>query len=44
MIDLLHILRDEFGGVDEYLKTYAGLTDEDITTIRQHYLLPNATA
>ena len=44
MMDLLEIIRDQFGGVDEYLKSYTGLTDVDITTIRGHYLIPQVVA
>ncbi len=44
MIDLLHIIRDQFGGVNEYIKSYTGLTDDDILTVRGHYLIPQVIA
>lgn len=36
MRDLLTMLREQFGGVEEYLKTYAELTDADIALIRRN--------
>lgn len=44
ILDLLQIIREQLGGVEEYLKTYTGLIDEDIATIRRHYLIAQDTA
>lgn len=39
MRDCLKTLREHFGGVEEYLKTHAGLTDEDFQLIRSHHIV-----
>ncbi|KAG5725676.1 Tyrosine-protein phosphatase [Termitomyces sp. T112] len=39
MAAVLSMLREKFGGVEGYLKTHAGLTDEDMKTIRANMLV-----
>ncbi|KAG6886381.1 hypothetical protein C0995_008266 [Termitomyces sp. Mi166 len=41
MIAVLLMIRQKFGGVEGYLKTHAGLTDEDLATIRANMLISN---
>ncbi|KAK7470339.1 hypothetical protein VKT23_001768 [Stygiomarasmius scandens] len=38
MVAFLGMLKDKYGGVEEYVKQYALLTDEDIGTIRNYTL------
>ncbi|KAF5358989.1 hypothetical protein D9758_004831 [Tetrapyrgos nigripes] len=38
MTAFLELLRDRYGGVEEYVKKYCSLTDEDIVTIRANLL------
>jgi hypothetical protein len=40
MIALLNLLEDKYGGVETYVKTYTGLTDEDLITIRSNLVVP----
>lgn len=40
MAAILSMIRERFGGVEGYLKTYAGLTDEDLKAIRANMLVP----
>ncbi|KAH8107076.1 protein-tyrosine phosphatase-like protein [Cristinia sonorae] len=40
IINFLKIVREEFGGVEEYLRTRGGLTDADITSIRRNVVVP----
>ncbi|KAH8096727.1 protein-tyrosine phosphatase-like protein [Cristinia sonorae] len=39
MLAFLHLLREKYGGVEEYLKQYVGLTDADIAAIRRNLLV-----
>jgi len=36
----LKMIREQFGGVDNYVKRYAGITDLDIAWIRQNLIVP----
>lgn len=36
----LHLLEEKYGGVEEYLRRYVHLTDEDIDIIRRNLLVP----
>jgi len=40
MLAFLQLLQEKYGGVEEYLKRHAQLTDEDIATIRRNLLVP----
>lgn len=42
MLAFLTLLDDRYRGVEEYLRKYAGLTDDDIATIRQSVLVPKS--
>ncbi|KAH8107077.1 tyrosine phosphatase family-domain-containing protein [Cristinia sonorae] len=42
MHDLLKMLDEEFGGVEEYLKTYAGLMDDDLVLLRRNFTVPSS--
>jgi len=39
MIAFLGLLKDKYGGVEEYLKQYTHLSEDDITTIRNNMLV-----
>ena len=36
----LKMIREQFGGVETYVKRYAGITDLDISWIRQNLIVP----
>ncbi|KAF8165595.1 protein-tyrosine phosphatase-like protein [Crassisporium funariophilum] len=36
-------LDEKYGGVEEYIKRYVGLTDEEITTIKSNILIPGTS-
>lgn len=38
MLAFLTMLRENYGGAEGYLKKYAGLSDEDLYTIRSNFL------
>ncbi|OJA18919.1 hypothetical protein AZE42_07863 [Rhizopogon vesiculosus] len=40
MLAFLNLLEDKYGGVETYVKTYTGLTDEDLQTIRSNLVVP----
>ena len=40
MISFLRLLEEKYGGVEEYLRQYVSLTDDDISTIRRNILVP----
>ena len=40
MIDFLQLLQKKYGGVEEYLRKYIELADDDISTIRRNILVP----
>ena len=40
MLAFLKLLRDKYGGVENYLSTYAGLSSQDIQQIRTNLLVP----
>ncbi|KAJ3547825.1 hypothetical protein NM688_g5363 [Phlebia brevispora] len=40
----LNLLDEKYGGVEEYLRRYVGLTDEDIAQIRQNLLIPTTVS
>ena len=40
MLAFLKLLRDKYGGVENYLATYAGLSPEDVQQIRTNLLVP----
>ncbi|RDB19827.1 Tyrosine-protein phosphatase [Hypsizygus marmoreus] len=40
----LTLLQEKYGGAEEYLKRYAGLSDEDIRIIRDNILVPSSSA
>lgn len=39
MTAFLTLLLDKYGGAEEYVKHYMGLSDEDIITIRNNFLV-----
>ncbi|KAF5393165.1 hypothetical protein D9757_001236 [Collybiopsis confluens] len=41
MLALLNLLQTKYGGVEEYVKRYAYLSDSDITTIQSNLLVPS---
>ncbi|GJE84293.1 tyrosine-protein phosphatase [Phanerochaete sordida] len=41
MLSFLEVLQDKYGGAEEYLRKFVGLTDEEIATIRQCLLTPD---
>lgn len=41
MIAFLKLIEEKYGGVENYLRTYVYLTDDDISTIRKNLLVPN---
>lgn len=43
MIAFLSLLQDKYGGAEGYVTRYAGLSDNDITTIRNNLLIPATT-
>jgi len=40
MIAFFDLLEEKYGGVETYVKTYTGLTDEDLKTIRSNLVAP----
>jgi len=42
MLAFLNLLQEKYGGVEQYLKHYAQLSDEDVVIIRQNLLSPSA--
>ena len=40
MLAFLKLLRDKYGGVENYLTTYVGLSLEDVQQIRTNLLVP----
>lgn len=42
MLAFLQMLREKYGGVEEYLKRYVLLTDDDIVVIRRNLLVPTS--
>jgi hypothetical protein len=42
MVATLNMIREKFGGADGYLKKYTSLTDEDLSKIRQSFLIDSA--
>ncbi|KAF9006632.1 protein-tyrosine phosphatase-like protein [Cyathus striatus] len=40
MLAFLQLLQDKYGGVEEYIRRYVGLSDEEINTIRDRLLVP----
>ncbi|KAJ8507374.1 hypothetical protein ONZ45_g10244 [Pleurotus djamor] len=42
MISFLEVLDDKYGGVEQYLKQYVQLTEEDIHQVRENILVPSA--
>jgi hypothetical protein len=40
MIAFLKLIEEKYGGVENYLRTYVLLTDDDISTIRRNFLVP----
>ena len=38
----LVMIREKFGGAEEYVKTYVKLTDDDIAKIRRNLLISSA--
>lgn len=41
MTAFLDLIDEKYGGVEEYVKKFVGLTDEDISTIRNNFLVPS---
>jgi Tyrosine phosphatase family len=39
---LIQMLRERYGGVEEYVRRSCGLTDGDIDIIRQNILMPRS--
>lgn len=39
MIAFLQLLEDKYGGVEEYLRKYVDLTNDDISSIRRNLLV-----
>lgn len=42
MLAFLQLLRERYGGAEEYLKRYVHLTEDDINIIRRNLLVPNS--
>lgn len=42
MTSFLELLDKNYGGVEEYLKKYINLSDEEINRIRENILVPSA--
>ncbi|OBZ70102.1 Tyrosine-protein phosphatase, partial [Grifola frondosa] len=42
MLAFLHLLEQQYGGVEGYLKRHVGLTDEDIAAIQRNLLVPKS--
>jgi hypothetical protein len=40
MSAFLDMLEEKYSGVEEYVKRFTGLSDEDIATIRSNILVP----
>jgi hypothetical protein len=40
MIAFFDLLEEKYGGVETYVKTYTGLTDEDLRIIRSNLVVP----
>lgn len=40
MLAFLQLLRDKYGGAEEYLKRYVLLSDDDVNAIRHNLLVP----
>jgi len=40
MVAFFDLLEEKYGGVETYVKTYTGLTDEDLKTIRSNLVVP----
>lgn len=40
MLAFLQRIEEQYGGAEEYLRKYVGLTDEDIITLRRTLLVP----
>ena len=36
----LGLLRDKYGGVENYVKNFCGLTDDEISIIRSNLIVP----
>ncbi|KAI0700583.1 protein-tyrosine phosphatase-like protein [Cytidiella melzeri] len=43
MIAFLRLIDEKYGGVEAYLKAYAHLSDEDISTVRRNILAPRSS-
>lgn len=43
MLAFLRLLENKYGGVEQYLRTYVQLTNDDITTIRSNLLVAVAS-
>ena len=39
MLSFLKYFREKYGGVEQYVRRYVGLTDDEITTIKKHILI-----
>ena len=39
MLALLQLLREKYGGPEGYIKTYTGLTDDDIKMIKNNLVM-----
>ena len=40
----LALLQEQYGGAEEYIKRFCGLTDDDINIIRENLLIPRSKA
>jgi len=40
MQSFLKYLQEKYGGAEEYIRRYVGLTDDEIATIKRHILIP----
>lgn len=43
MIAFLKLVEEKYNGIEEYVKKYVGLTDEDISRIRDNILVPSCS-
>ena len=43
MQSFLKYFQEKYGGAEEYIQRYVGLTDEEIATIKGHILIPGVS-
>jgi len=43
MQSFLKHFQEKYGGAEEYIRCYVGLTDDDIAAIKRHILIPGSS-